>query len=61
MSSRAGSARVPSSSTVTPFTDTRPLTIRVSAARLDETPAAERIFWRRSPVGASFMSVVSSQ
>jgi hypothetical protein len=46
---------------VTPFTDTRPFTINVSAARLDATPAAERIFCRRIPNPESRVpSIVSS-
>jgi hypothetical protein len=49
MSSRDGSARVPSSVTVTPLIDTRPCEIRTSAARRDDTPEADRIFCSRIP------------
>src|SRR5206468_190207 len=44
MSSRAGSAFVPSSKVVTPFTLTRPSRIICSDARRDATPACDRIF-----------------
>jgi hypothetical protein len=43
-SSRSGSAFVPNSTTVAPFTDTRPPVMSTSAARLDAMPAADRIF-----------------
>src|SRR6185437_4759606 len=48
MWSRSASAFVPSSVTAFPFTVTRPSTINCSALRRDATPAAERIFCRRS-------------
>src|SRR5260221_10748196 len=48
MSSRAGSALLPSSRTVAPFTCTRPSSISCSLARRDATPACDRIFWIRS-------------
>src|SRR5882762_9068547 len=48
MSSRAGSAFVPSSRMVVPFTVTRPSSINCSEARRDATPACERIFCKRS-------------
>src|SRR5688572_4627063 len=44
IASFAGSALVPSSRTVWPFTITRPSRIICSDARRDATPAAERIF-----------------
>jgi hypothetical protein len=59
MSSRRASARVPNSRIVVPLTDTRPWVMSVSAARLEDTPAAERIFWSRSPF-LSFDIVVSA-
>src|SRR6185503_5203539 len=48
MSSRAGSAFVPSSRTVVPLTVTRPSSINCSDARREATPAWERIFCKRS-------------
>jgi hypothetical protein len=61
MSSRRASARVPSSRIVVPLTDTRPWVMSVSAARLEATPAAERIFWSRSPVLSSAISHLLSR
>jgi len=48
ITSRRASARVPSSRTTRPLTVTRPATMSASACRRDATPAALRIFWRRS-------------
>ena len=48
MSSRDGSALVPSSRTVVPFTVTRPSSISCSDARREAMPACDRIFCRRS-------------
>src|SRR3989442_8907960 len=48
MSSCAGSAFVPSSRTVTPFTVTRPASISCPVARREAIPAWERIFCNRS-------------
>src|SRR5437867_10785825 len=48
MSSRAGSALVPSSRIVAPFTVTRPSSISCSDARREAMPACDRIFCRRS-------------
>src|SRR4029453_12936889 len=47
ITSLSGSAFVPSSRTVSPFTITRPSRIIVSEARRDATPAVDRIFCRR--------------
>src|SRR3954469_19692714 len=44
MSSRAGSALVPSSRTVVPLTVTRPSSISCSAARREAMPACDKIF-----------------
>src|SRR5262249_43807441 len=52
--SRAGSAWVPSSTTGTPFTETRPERISCSAARREARPASAMSFWRRTaPTPAS--------
>src|SRR5262249_59566156 len=48
MSSDDGSALLPSAVTVTPFTVTRPSSMRCSEERREATPACDRIFWRRS-------------
>src|SRR5512133_999275 len=48
ISSLRGSARVPSSVMVFPFTCTRPSRMICSQARRLSMPAAARIFWRRS-------------
>src|SRR6188474_2406999 len=47
MSSAAGSALTPISRTVVPLSVTRPSAISFSAARLEATPACDRIFCRR--------------
>ena len=52
ISSRDGSALVPSSVTVTPFTCTWPSRISSSQARRLATPAWARSFCRRSPAAA---------
>src|SRR5271157_135533 len=48
MWSRAASALVPITVTTLPLTSTRPCSIIASAPRRLATPAAARIFWRRS-------------
>src|SRR5438552_3058023 len=53
MSSCAGSAFVPSSVTVAPFTDTRPSSINFSLARRDAMPACDSIFCSRSIAGSN--------
>src|SRR6185369_6661639 len=58
MSSRSGSARVPSSSATWPFTTTRPWRMSSSATRREDTPAWDRIFWSRTPLGADLLALV---
>jgi len=50
MSSRDGSAFVPSSVTVVPLTVTRLSSMRRSDARLEAMPACDKIFCKRSNV-----------
>ena len=61
----SGSARVPSVRTTTPFTVTRPARMSASAWRREATPAALKIFCRRSgsgytPEGGGDSSVTST-
>src|SRR5947209_16691425 len=48
MWSCSGSALLPSSVTIVPFTETAPEVISFSALRREAIPAAAMIFWRRS-------------
>src|ERR1700690_3374108 len=57
MRSAFGSARVPSSFTMRPFTRTRPASMIASAARREATPARARIFCNRSPFPAGAVSL----
>src|ERR1035437_5846659 len=60
MWSRPASALVPSTVTTLPLTCTRPCSIMASALRRLATPAAARVFWRRSSLGGGRGAGVNS-
>src|SRR5512146_1633469 len=59
MLSRCGSALLPNSLTISPFTDTRPWVINSSAWRREAMPAAAMIFCSRSCGIAHLVSMLN--